>query len=156
MKQLTKNLQDNVMNQTNALIPANIKPMSRLNIIITGLIGVFCAVLLTIFCILAVLQEWFPIFLSSGLYVWGFFLFLAFFSVVEIPVMIFGMRNIATNDNPKAAYIVLFTNAVYTLFAAVYAAPFILLTGGIWAGSALASLTLARFASSVFFLPYDQ
>lgn len=144
------------MNQATPITPTHRNLMTRTNIIISGLIGLIGAIIVTIFCIFVVFQSWLPPLLSNGFYLWSLFFFLALFSVAEIPLMLFGMRRIAVGDNPKAAYIVLFTNAAYTLFAAVYAAPFILLTGGILAGSALASLSLARFVSSIFFLPYDQ
>ena len=84
-----------------------------------------------------------PVIVSRPLFVWGLFLFLLFFSVVEIPVMIVGIGRIAGSANPKAKYVALFTTTGYTFFAAVYAAPFILLTGQ-------STLTLI---SAVMFLP---
>ena len=75
---------------------------------------------------------------------------------MEIPIMIFGMRRIATSANPKAKYVALLTNTGYTFFAAVYATPFILLTGYLWSGVAMASLSLARFISAVIFLPTEK
>lgn len=130
--------------------------ITRNNLIVTGLVGLFGAMLLMALCIIIVAQGWFPILLASSSLVWGLFLFLAVLSIAEIPVMIFGMRRILAEANPKAEYVILFTNAAYTFFAAAYAAPFILLTGGIWPGLALAGLTLARFASSITFLPQGK
>lgn len=130
--------------------------MSRNNIIISGLIGLVGAVFLTAFCLLVVIQDWLPPLMTNTFFLVALFLFLAFFSAAEIPVMIFGMRRILAGDNPKAHYIVLFTNAAYTFFAAVYAVPFILLSGGVLPGLALASLALARFVSSIVFLPHRK
>ncbi|MBN1219283.1 MAG: hypothetical protein JXM69_10175 [Anaerolineae bacterium] len=127
--------------------------MSRPNIVLTGLVGLVGSVLFTAFCILVIVQGWIPIILTSPLVGWGVFLFLAIFSVAEIPVMIFGMRRIAASANPRAKYVALLTNVGFTFFASVYAAPFILLTGNVWAGAALAALSLARFIAAVVFLP---
>lgn len=134
----------------------NQKILNRNSLILTGVIGVVGAMFITALCIFIAAQAWVPLVFSNTLYIWLFFLFLAVFSVAEIPVMIVGMRRIAAGDSPRADYVVLFTNAIYTLFAAVYAAPFIVLTGGIWSGLVLASLTLARFASSIIFLPQGK
>ncbi len=134
----------------------NQKILNRNSLILTGAIGLVGAMFITALCIYIAAQAWVPIVISHTSYIWLFFLFLAIFSVAEIPVMIFGMRRIAMGDSPRADYLVLFTNAIYTLFAAVYAAPFIILTGGIWAGLALASLSLVRFASSIIFLPQGK
>jgi hypothetical protein len=91
------------------------------------------------------------------MYVWGLFLFLIFFSLAEIPVMIFGMRRMAASLNPKAKYVVLITNAGYTFFASVYAAPFILLAGKstfeLAAGALMSALGLARFITTILFIP---
>ena len=127
--------------------------MSRLSVVLTGLIGLVGAILFTAFCILIIVQGWIPIILTSPLIVWGLFIFLAIFSVAEIPMMIFGMRRIASSANPRAKYVTLLTNTGFTFFAAVYAAPFILLTGNIWAGTALAALSVARFIAAIVFLP---
>ncbi|MBN1991306.1 MAG: hypothetical protein JW953_01275 [Anaerolineae bacterium] len=127
--------------------------MTRASIVLTGLIGLIGAVILTAFCVLVMAQAWIPALLTSPLIVWVLFLFLAVFSVAEIPIMIFGIRRIAASANPRAKYVALLTNTGYNFFAAVYAAPFILLTGNLWAGAALAALSLARFVSALIFLP---
>ena len=86
--------------------------------------------------------------------------FLLLFSVVEIPVMIYSMRRIAASPNPKAMYAALITNAGYTFFAAVYAAPFILLAGQstveLTAGAMMGALSFVRFISSMVFLANAQ
>ncbi len=127
--------------------------MSRISLTLTGLVGLIGAVLLTAFCMYVMDQGWIPVLITNSTVVLGVFLFLAFFSVAEIPVMIFGMRRILDRPNPKAKILVWITNGGYTFFAAVYAAPFILLTGSLLAGAALAALSLVRLISAVTFVP---
>jgi len=127
--------------------------MTRTSIALTGLVGLIGAVVVTGFCIYVVTQPWYPTIITNSSVILVLFLFLAVFSVAEIPIMIYGLRSIAASSNPRAGIIVLITTAGYTLFAAVYAAPFILLTGNLWAGVALAGLSLVRFISAVTFLP---
>jgi len=127
--------------------------MTRTNIALTGLIGLIGAVVVTVFCTVVVNRAWYPPIITNSGVVLILFLFLAVFSVAEIPVMIYGLRSIANSSNPRASTIVLITTAGYTFFAAVYAAPFILLTGNLWAGAALAGLSLVRLISAITFLP---
>jgi hypothetical protein len=94
-----------------------------------------------------------PALVTSPVYVWVLWLFLLGFSIAEIPIMIFGIRRIAASANPRAKYVALLLNSGYPFFGAVYAAPFILLTGRLGLGMALAALSFVRFASAVIFLP---
>ena len=127
--------------------------MSRNNLILTGLIGLLGAVLMTALALLVMQANLIPILVSRSLYGWGLFLFLLLFSIAEIPVMIIGMRRMAASHNSKAKYVTLVVNIGYVSFAAVYAIPFILLTGWLGWGAALAGLTVIRFLSSILFLP---
>jgi hypothetical protein len=130
--------------------------MKRNSVIITGSIGLAGAIMLTALCLFIMARGWIPALLTNPTYVWGLFLFLAAFSVAEIPMMIFGMRRIAAGTNSKAKYLALLTNTGYTFFAAVYATPFILLTGYLWAGATMAALSVARFISAIIFLPDEK
>lgn len=89
--------------------------------------------------------------LVGGVGVWLLLGFLLFFSLAEIPLMIFGMRRMVDSDSGTRLAILI--NAAFTFFAAVYAAPFLLLTGRVKIGLALASLCLFRFASALSFVP---
>jgi hypothetical protein len=89
--------------------------------------------------------------LVSGVGVWLLLGFLLFFSLAEIPLMIFGLRRLA--DSASGVRLAILTNAAFTFFAAVYAAPFLLLTGRVKIGLALASLCLFRLASALSFVP---
>ncbi len=126
--------------------------MSRFEVIASGAIGLIGAVVLTALCLL-IAQWWLPVLLTSPILVGGLFLFLIVFSLAEIPVMIFGIRRIATSVNPKARYLALLTTTGYILFGAVYAAPFILLTGRVGLGVALAGLSVVRFITALILLP---
>jgi len=73
----------------------------------------------------------------------GFFFILA---LLEIPVMLFGLRQMARSSTTPRR-LLLGTFALYVMFASVYASMFVLLTGQIAWGIVLAALCLARFAS---------
>ena len=62
--------------------------------------------------------------------------------------MVFGLRQMA-RSSPTPRRLIQATFAFYAMFAAVYAAIFVLLTGQILWGGALAALCLVRFASGV-------
>jgi hypothetical protein len=127
--------------------------MSQRSIILTGLGGLVGAVILTVLCLLVMVMDWIPVFVTDPSLTWIIFLFLAVFSLAEIPVMIFGIRRIAASVNPKARYVALLANAGYPFFGAVYAAPFILLTGQLGLGTAMAALSFVRFITAVIFIP---
>ncbi len=131
--------------------------MTRNSLISTGLTGLIGAIIITALSLFIVIGSWVSPLLSQPLYVWGLFLFLLFFSVAEIPVMIYAMRRLAASPNPRAKYVVMLTNTGYTLFAGVYAVPFILLAGQssleLTSGALLGALTFIRFISAITFIP---
>lgn len=131
--------------------------MSRRAIVWTGVLGLLVSMTITGGAIYVMTQGLIPPLFSQPLLVWGLFLFLLTFSLLEIPLMIFGMRRMAMSLNPNARYVLFFTNAAYTMFAGVYALPFLLLTGGAWRelllGAGLASLSFVRFITSMVMLP---
>lgn len=89
--------------------------------------------------------------LVTGWATWLLLGFLLTFSLAEIPVMIFGMRQMGSSASGGRLAVV--TNAAFTFFAAVYAVPFLLLTGRVGIGVALAALSLVRFAGALWFVP---
>lgn len=89
--------------------------------------------------------------LVTGLPIWLLLAFLLLFSLGEIPVMILAMRYLI--GSPFGRRLAALTNAAFTFFAAVYALPFILLTGRVAVGVALAGLSLVRLAAALWFLP---
>jgi len=92
--------------------------------------------------------------LVIGWATWLLLGFLLVFSLAEIPLMIFGMRHVARSASGKR--LTALVNAAFTFFAAVYAVPFLLLTGRTGIGLALAALGLARFAGALWFVPVDM
>jgi hypothetical protein len=73
------------------------------------------------------------------------------FSIAEIPMMIFAMRQLAA-ERLENRGVVLGLNALYVFFAAVYGVPVLLLTGNIGWGLALCGLGLVRFVTSLAFV----
>jgi hypothetical protein len=103
---------------------------------------------------LFLLRDLRPAPLVSGVGIWLLLLFLLFFSLAEIPLMIFGMRHMV--KDASAGGLVVVTNAAFTLFAAIYALPVLLLTTRVAMGLALAGLSLVRFAGALLFVPGAQ
>lgn len=126
--------------------------MSRNSLILTGLVGLIGAVVVTALCFAAMTWGLIPILVTGSIYMWAIFLFLLAFSITEIPVMIIGIRRIAASANPKAKYVAWLLNCGYVFFGAVYAVPFILLTGRLGLGALLAGLSLVRFISTLIYL----
>ncbi len=89
--------------------------------------------------------------LISGYWAWLLLAFLVCFSVAEIPVMILGMRQVVKNAPGRG--LVELINFIFTFFAAIYAAPFLLLTGSISIGVGLAGLGLVRLIGALVFVP---
>jgi len=88
--------------------------------------------------------------LVTGPAAWALLGLLLCFSLAEIPLMIFGLRQMAAG--PSGTRLAVLTNAAFTFFAAVYAVPFLLLTGRVGISLALTSLCLVRFAGAVWFV----
>jgi hypothetical protein len=72
-------------------------------------------------------------------------------SLAEIPMMVFAMRRLAAERRGNYGF-VLGLNALFVFFAAVYAAPVLLLTGSLGWGLALAVLSVLRLAASLLFV----
>lgn len=92
--------------------------------------------------------------LVTGWLTWLLLGFLLVFSLAEIPLMILGMRYMGSRASGKR--LVLLVNVAFTFFAAVYAVPFLLLTGRVGVGLALAALGTVRFAGALCFVPGDS
>lgn len=92
--------------------------------------------------------------LVTGWLTWPLLGFLLVFSLAEIPLMIFGMRYMGSSASGKR--LVTLVNVAFTFFAAAYAVPFLLLTGRVGIGLALAALSMVRFAGALWFVPGDS
>ena len=123
---------------------------SRNPLWLSGLTGLALAALLTIGVAGAVWYGLPPLVVSAtGRLV--LLLLVLFFSVVEIPLMIIALRKISASST--GVWVPAVTHAAFVFFAAFYAAPYTLLTGQVWAGVALASLSLVRLGISLALVP---
>ncbi len=80
--------------------------------------------------------------------------FVLFFSLGEIPLMILALRRLTASAAGVRPALV--TNAAFTFFSAVYAAPFLLLTGQVEVSLALAGLCLVRLAGALWLGPAED
>lgn len=126
--------------------------MNQPSFILTYLIGLVGAILLTAICLMVMVTEYIPLLLVNPMIIGGLFAFLFGLSVAEIPVMVFGLRAMSHSSNPNAKYALWFTQAAYPFFAGVYAGVFILLTGYLSLGTLLGALSILRFISAMLFL----
>ena len=118
----------------------------KFSVTLPGLIGIVLALFLYIAA--SFVSARIPILLQGNLWLAILFLFFLALSFIEIPMMTLGLRQIAASATTPRK-LVAGTFAFYVMFAAVYASIFVLLTGQIVWGSALAALSLVRFASGV-------
>lgn len=116
------------------------------DLVVTGILGSLVAVV--IYLAVSAVSARLPLFVQGTVGVAIAFGFLLILSLVEIPVMVFGLRQMACSASTPRR-LILATFAFYVMFASVYASIFVLLTGQIHWGAALAALSLVRFASGV-------
>jgi len=88
-----------------------------------------------------------PILLRARLVILAFVFFFVL-SVIEMPLMIVALRQMARRPSTSPR-LVRTTFVIFVMFAAVYAAMFVVLTGQMSGGIVLAALCLVRFASGV-------
>lgn len=129
--------------------------MTRNKVAVAGGIGLFSNVLLTAACYL-IRYFWLAPLLPQPKIAWILFIVLGLIALIEIPLMIFGLKKMASGSG-KAANAAHFAVSGFVFFAAVYALPNLLLTNfsQIWMGLILAGTGLLRFGASVFFLNGD-
>ena len=112
----------------------------------SGFVGILLA--LVLYGSASVLSTFIPILLQGDLLIAICFAFCLALSLVEIPMMIFGLRQMNKSATTPRR-LILATFGFYVMFASVYASLFVLLTGQIGGGSALAVLAFVRLASGV-------
>lgn len=89
--------------------------------------------------------------LIDGLGAWALLAFLLLFSLAEIPLMILAMRQmVGSASGQRLASLI---TVAFTVFAAVYALPWLLLTRRAGVGVALAGLSLVRWAGALWLVP---
>lgn len=87
-----------------------------------------------------------PILVQGTLFAAVTFAFLLLLAVVEVPMMVFGLRQMARSASTPQR-LLRATFAIYVAFAAFYAALFVLLTGHIGWGLGIVALCGVRFIS---------
>jgi|YNPNPStandDraft_1061719.scaffolds.fasta_scaffold10662_6 hypothetical protein len=116
--------------------------------------GVTAAVLLTGAAVYFTASGIVPRLVHPGLASWLLLSFVLVFSLGELPPMILALRRMVGSASDRTGSIlVMLTTAAFVFFAAFYAAPFIVLTGQIAAGIALAALCLLRLLCVWLFVP---
>ncbi len=136
--------------------PPTNRMINRRNIFLTAALGLLGAIIITVVCVYLILNDSVPILINNLLLTQATFISFLVLSVLEIPLMIFGMRQMQNSVNQKAGYALLLTNISYPFFGGVYACCFILLTGQVWFGSGLALLSFVRFATALIFLGHPK
>lgn len=116
------------------------------DLVISGCIGLVCAAI--VYAVASFASTIIPILLQGNLLIAITFVCCLVLSLVEIPMMIFGLRQMSKSATTPHR-LVIATFGFYVMFASVYAAIFVLLTGQISWGSALAALALVRLASGI-------
>ena len=119
----------------------------RRGLIVAGLIGL--AIGAAIYFGASAVASRVPILVRDGIGVAIFFAVLLLISLAEMPMMLFGLRQMARSQTTPRA-LMIGTFAVFVVFASVYASIFVLLTGAMAWGLVLVALGLARFAGGVW------
>lgn len=115
----------------------------RRGFIVSGLIGL--AVGAAIYLSASAVTARIPILIQSSIGVVIVFAILLTISLAEMPMMLFGLRQMARSPStPRVLLIGTYT--VYVTFASVYASIFVVLTNEFTWGLVLAALCVARFA----------
>jgi len=130
---------------------------SRTKVIVSGGVGLaLCLFLLAVSIPLHhLLQPALPPFFSQPIIAWGIFLFCLSLALLEIPLMVYGLRKVAEGASARTPAITLLGIGVFVFFPIIYALPNLLLTrrGLVWLGVIIAATSLLRFGSSIIFLP---
>ncbi len=116
------------------------------DMLVAGALGFFVGAV--IYASASGLSRLLPILVQGFLLVAIVFVFLFAIAAIEIPVMVFGMRQIVRSTSPRRLLVGTF--GIYVAFASVYASAFVLLTGEILLGLVLAGLACIRLASGVW------
>ena len=90
-----------------------------------------------------------PTLLQGTLLVAIAFAFLLLLALIEIPMMVFGLRQMARSASTPRR-LLLATFGFFVAFASVYASAFVLLTGQIVLGLVIASLCVVRFIGGIW------
>lgn len=134
-------------------LPAN---LNQSKVILSGGAGLVGCLVLTALILLS--RDWvlphLPPLLTQPLMMWVMFLFFMALAIIEIPVMVYGLRKIGEGKSTYTEQLVLGGNAFFVFFPVVYAAPNLLLSPSaqLWMGVIISATAFLRFATSIFYL----
>ena len=119
----------------------------KLDVAVAGAIGMLIGA--GIYQLASAVSEKYQALIAHPIGVAIIFLILLGIALAEIPVMLFGLKKIAASTTPRP--FLLGTHLVFVMFASVYAAIFVVLTGQIIWGWVLALVIVARFVAGALF-----
>ncbi len=111
---------------------------------LTGLVGLFGGAAL--YAGASALSTRIPILAQGTVVATIVFAFLLLLALFEVPMMLFGLRQMARNASTPRR-LLLTTFGIYVAFASFYASVFVLLTGQIAWGLGIAAVGIVRWAS---------
>ena len=131
--------------------------VKRTEVVVSGGIGLAGSLMVTVVSI-SIRTWWFPSvssLLGAPLIAWSTFFFCLLLALLEIPLMIYGLRKVAESKSSSTPLVIRLGNGIFVLFPVIYALPNLLLTNPalIWLGGVIAASSLLRFVGSVIFLP---
>ena len=119
----------------------------RRDLIVVGLVGLFFGA--AVYFGAGTVATRIPTLVRGSIGVAVVFAILLLISLAEMPMMLFGLRQMARS--PSTSRVLLIgTYTIFVVFASVYASVFVLLTAEFALGLALAALCVARFASGAW------
>jgi hypothetical protein len=130
--------------------------VSQTKLLLAGSLGLLGSGLISLLAFL-VRRFWgfsLPAPFDLAIIAWGtFFVFFAL-ALLEIPLMIYALRQVAVGKSAHTGTILWSTQGLFVFFPAIYALPNLLLTNLslAWLGLIIAAISVLRFISSLIFL----
>lgn len=127
--------------------------MKTNRLLLANSLGLAAGIGLTLLC-LWLNDPWIPTLLPGLIWVIGSLVIFGGTAMLELPLMIYILRNMAANEKDAVRHLALLTSGAFVFFAAVYAVPNLLLADQtqLWAGLLISSTCFLRFACAQFFL----
>ncbi|MEM7344358.1 MAG: hypothetical protein AAF485_08935, partial [Chloroflexota bacterium] len=126
--------------------------LKRSSVVVSGGIGLLACCLLTAITLFfrPSIFPLLPAYLTMAPMMWGIFLFLMALALLEIPLMIYGVRKIMEGKSTRLKNTVLALNSFFVFFPIVYAVPNLLMSAyaQLWMGFAISATALLRFIAS--------